>query len=243
MGSSEMKKILLASVATIALCGASAFAADRPMPYKAAPAAPVFSWTGCYAGVEGGGNWGKRHDTTEDGTDFVRHNLSGGLAGGTLGCNYQSGSLVWGLEGDFSWTNKDGSSPSLLTPAFINSTKEKWFATERARVGFAANNWLLYVTGGAAEASVHVIDTNGVLFDAQTKTLSGWTVGGGVEAALGNNWSAKLEFLHADFGRKTFFPDSAATIPHRVDIRDNILRVGLNWKFGDWGKGPVSARY
>src|SRR4051794_810656 len=113
-----MTKRLCASTASLALALASAMlapavAADLSIApiYKAPPAPPVATWSGSYLGVSGGGAWGNavvRNDLT--GADQTpRMGLSGGIVGLTTGFNIQSGSLVFGLEGDISATTKKGS--------------------------------------------------------------------------------------------------------------------------------------
>src|SRR5258708_22632979 len=94
-------KILSAAVAVSAVvCGGAASAADldaRPMPY-AAPA-PVFSWTGCYVGVHGGAGVLLDQGLQASGLLDDRHGV-GGLAGGQIGCNYQTAMLLLRIEGD-----------------------------------------------------------------------------------------------------------------------------------------------
>jgi len=79
--------------------------------------------------------------------------------------------------------------------------------------------------------------------DSVRKTESGWAAGVGVEHAIANNWSLKLEYLHLDLGHKNFEFPAFPGLPSRVNEKLDIVRVGVNYKFGDWGKGPVSARY
>ena len=96
-----------------------------------------------------------------------------------------------------------------------------------------------YVTGGAAFTRTE--DTQAGT-DQGRKNLTGWTIGAGVEWAFAQNWSAKVEYLHADFGHPTIFnPAISLNNRHSVDNL-NIVRIGLNYKF-DWGKGPVAAKY
>src|SRR5713101_6756332 len=110
-----MKKLLLGSLVALTMGGSAAIAAD--MPLKAPPPVAVFSWTGCYVGIEGGGAWGRsRHDdlrvSVPGGNNFTPwFDVSGGLAGIEYGCNQQfGGNWVFGIESDISWTNKRGSS-------------------------------------------------------------------------------------------------------------------------------------
>ena len=130
-----MKKIFVATAALFGLA-TTAFAADMPMaaPYTKAPvfAPAVFSWTGCYIGIEGGGNWGQSNQVARTGPAVGasvtgNFNLSGGIVGGTLGCNYQVSSIVLGVENDYSWTNKQGTAQNLapFTPGFSYLAEDK----------------------------------------------------------------------------------------------------------------------
>src|SRR5258708_23654627 len=105
-----MKKILLAGIAAAAFCAAPAIAADMPhtAPVSKAAPAPVFSWNGCYGGIEGGGAWGKSKHTSDAGLTIADPKVDGGLFGGTLGCNYQSANWVFGVENDLSWAGLRG---------------------------------------------------------------------------------------------------------------------------------------
>ncbi len=255
------KLIAPAALAAIAFATAgAASAADMTPRYTKAPA-PVatYNWTGCYIGVEGGGNWGQSQHyqnnpanpnnfglAQTDGID-----LSGGMAGGTVGCNYQFSNIVIGIENDISWTNKSGSAPLILpfNTTETASTRERWIDTLRGRLGFAFDRLLVYGTGGVAFAdeSFQLVDpVTG--FGGSSKTVTGWTAGVGAEYMFWDNWSAKFEYLHADFGRTAyaFAPNSTGLgaggfIARNVSLRDDMVRVGVNYKFG-WG-GPVVARY
>ncbi len=255
-----MKKILVATTTFLALA-TTAFAADLPAgPYTKAPAfAPVlFDWTGCYIGVVGGGNWGQSQQTARSGPNVGapitgNFNLSGGIAGGTVGCNYQTSNFVFGIENDISWTNKKGSAPDILPfdPAFTSSTREKWIDTLRGRVGFAFDRFMVFGTAGAAFAGTDVTVSSpvfGTVTSAQTRT--GWTAGvGGEWAALVESWGAvtlKVEYLHADFGTKQYFAAPVVLGPANIAARDvkltdDMVRAGVNVKF-NWG-GPIISKY
>jgi outer membrane immunogenic protein len=218
----------------------AASAADMPVkaPPKAAPPPPVVSWTGCYIGVEAGGNWGRTSSEALGTTKVPGHDLSGSLAGGTVGCNYQFGQVVVGVEGDDSWANKSGSAnlaAPTFNPAFSTNEQEHWIATVRGRVGWAApDGLLLYVTGGGAWASLNVqeLDGAGVVRQSDTHTMNGATVGGGIEFALSQHLSAKAEFLYVQFQNKAFLgaPGTGTTLESRR-LTDDILRAGVNWRF------------
>jgi outer membrane immunogenic protein len=259
-------KLFLAAIVTLGIAGVgAASAADLPArTYSKAPAVvpvPVYNWTGCYIGAEGGGNWGSARNFSFDpaltGNVTNSYSLSGGMAGGTVGCNYQSGQFVFGIEGDDSWTNKSGSTfaiPPFLTTASVQ-TRENWIATIRGRIGYAfAPAWLVYLTGGGAATNARLTIADaalGVAPVSQSNTRWGWTVGAGAEWGFADNWSVKLEYLHADFGNSSYFvPDVVVPIggggtftvlSQNVHLTDDMVRVGVNYRFG-WG-GPVVARY
>ncbi len=256
-----MKKIFVAAAAFIGLTTA-AFAADMPMsaPYTKAPvfAPALFSWTGCYIGIEGGGNWGRSQQTARTGPAVGapvtnNFNLSGGIVGGTIGCNYQVSNIVLGIENDYSWTNKTGTAQSIapFDPAITNTTREKWIDTLRGRVGFAMDRVMIYGTAGAAFAGTDVTVTSPVLGTVtNTQTRTGWVAGvGGEWAAMTDSWGAvtfKLEYLHADFGNKQYFTTptalgAATVIARDVKLTDDMVRAGVNVKL-NWG-GPIVAKY
>jgi outer membrane immunogenic protein len=256
-----MKKIMIGAVALVAIGVAPALAADLPArSYSKAPvvvAAPVYNWTGCYIGVEGGGNWGRAGTTAVTAPNPAAvglpitndYNLSGGLAGGTVGCNYQTGNWVFGIEGDASWTNKSGTAYDIapFVTTSTNALKEKWFDTARGRVGYAWDRVLLFATAGGAFAgtTTDVCTITGVcVSDSQTR--SGWVAGGGIEYGFWDNLSLKLEYLHADFGSKNYINPPVVAGGGTFDTRsirltDDVVRVGLNYRFG-WGS-PVVAKY
>jgi outer membrane immunogenic protein len=174
--------------------------------------------------------------------------VSGFIGGGTLGCNWQWGAWVFGIEGDGSATNKSGQQfeGALEGPGstFISETQERWLVTARGRLGLTNFWWfgdktLVYVTGGGAWAKIDVSewDTRNPIARAhqESNTRSGWTVGGGLEYALGYGWSAKSEFLYVKFDNFTTFtsgPFSTNILsPREVKLEDYIWRAGLNYKF------------
>src|SRR3981189_2427493 len=127
-----MKKLLIGSFVALTMGGSAAIAAD--MPLKAPPPVAVFSWTGCYVGIEGGGAWGRsRHDSLSQvspNNQFTPwFDVSGGLAGVEYGCNQQfGGNWVFGVEGDWSWSSKRGSANDVFpgNPLVTSETKERW---------------------------------------------------------------------------------------------------------------------
>lgn len=220
-----MKSVLVASVAAFALTAGlvSAQAADlrQPAPVVKAPAyvAPVFTWTGPYIGISGGYGWGTGDDF-RGGTNPGSAGHDGWMLGGTLGYNWQMGAAVVGVEGDISWTNFDGG--GFCTGA-VCSINNDWLGTARVRLGYNGGRFMPYITGGAAFGNIDA----SVAGASDNSTKLGWTIGGGVEAAIAGPWTAKLEYLYVDLGRG----DSIGATGTHADFKTNIVRAGLNYKF------------
>jgi outer membrane immunogenic protein len=230
-----MRRFTLAlAAATVALGVTAASAADlgqRPV-YKAQPApVAIYNWSGFYIGGHAGYAWG-REEITDNITGLVAAtDPSGFLAGAQVGYNWQVGQWVFGIEGDWSWTNADG---SAAIPGAIVTSEHNWYSTLTGRVGYAVDNTLWYVKGGAAWAETDFsIAGIGV-----SETRNGWTIGGGLEYGFTPNWSAKLEYNYLDFGKDSI----AAPIGVQADTQVHLFKAGLNYRF-DWGKAPVVARY
>jgi outer membrane immunogenic protein len=247
-----MKRFLLGSVGLAAMIAGPAMAAD--MPLKAPPPVAIFSWTGCYVGAHVGGKSGRVSPITAGAnTGGVAPGtatsgsitMSGALGGGQIGCNYQVGTWVFGIEGDGSVVQSDGQRIETNFPGFRVQTTEHWLATARGRLGYAQDKWLLYVTGGGAWAELQTTNYApvGGLAAIQKNTLSGWTVGVGAEYALGYGWSIKGEYLYMEFGSSTFFTPTTpvALTEFNVKLRQSVARFGMNYKC-DWA-GPVVAKY
>ena len=141
--------------------------------------------------------------------------------------------------------------PGPAVPVTLNQ-KIDWFGTVRGRIGYLADpKLLLYVTGGLAYGEVefqrHHRLTPEPPFASVSSTHVGYTVGAGIEGVIGGNWTARLEYLYVDLG--TVNGSFLTTIGglgggvlssnYSSRITDNVLRVGVNYKFG----GPVVAKY
>jgi outer membrane immunogenic protein len=206
-----------------------------------------------------------------------RTNLNGVIGGGQMGYNWQSGSMVYGFEADLQATGERGGDTICITAGCpvggifgSEDYKLKWLATLRGRVGVAiAPKWLLYATGGLALGEVESSFSGGLSGGpfatlSSNTTRAGFVVGGGVEGALDNNWSAKLEALYVDLGSfdTSFGSVTNTTVTNALNtpqqgfntlttttatttggfhthVTDLIVRVGLNYRFG----GPVVAKY
>jgi opacity protein-like surface antigen len=215
--------------------------------FKAPAAAPAYDWTGFYTGIEGGWTWGETKQVgqptnriTFDSTPSFH--TSGGLIGATVGYNSQFNRMwVFGFEGDMSWTDASGSAPAL--PPFnareTADTREHWLSTMRSRLGVTpADHWLVYVTGGLAVADVEAVVTVPTSSESDSHVRWGWTAGGGIEAAVARNWSAKLEYLYVGLENVAYFvptPNNpfASNRAGGVPLSHQILRAGVNYRF-DW---------
>jgi len=225
-----MNRFLLSACAGLlaAAVASPSFAADMPRPaYKNPVYVAPFSWTGFYAGINGGYGWGKSDwsSTVTSGSAKPK----GGVAGLTLGYNLQTGVWVWGLEGDFdaSWIKGSDNAGTGVCAAPGCETKNTWLATGRGRIGYAWDRWLPYITGGAALGNIKMSPNNGL---SETKTKLGWTLGAGVEYAFMGPWSAKVEYLYTDLGKSTCGAPTCG-IDTDVKFKANIVRVGLNYRF------------
>lgn len=210
-----LRKASLAAAAAFIAMAPAAYAADMPIappPAEAVvPEEASFDWSGFYVGVYGGYAFG------ESGSDYAGFSLDadGGLAGGTIGYQLQSGNFVYGLEADGGWAGIETDSD----PGF--ETNIDWTATVRGRVGYAFDNFLLFATGGAAIGGIDYADDFPASGD---DTRLGWTVGAGIEAALTDNISGKLEYQYIDLG-----DDEIAGTD--VDFDAHAIKAGINYRF------------
>ena len=225
-----MKKLVATFFALSTLVAApSAIAADLSVAplYKAPPpqVSPIYNWTGFYAGVNGGGGWGRSWWQSQ----ATSIDLSGAQLGGTAGYNWQFGNAVLGVEGDIDWSNLEGTSGATLCPGC--STSDSWLATVRGRAGYAFGSIMPYLSGGLALGDIRASAPG---FAGASTTNAGWAVGGGIEIALPGNWTAKAEYLHVDLGN--FNCGLNCGLPtNNVSMHDDVIRAGLNYHFG-WGK-------
>jgi outer membrane immunogenic protein len=253
-----MKWLLVAALAARLVSPAVAADAPAAKPVAKAPAPAPFNWTGCYVGVQGGGSWGKSEHVSRAGdavgpTISGTFNLTGAVAGGAFGCDFQVEKTVLGFENDASWTNKHGSAWDMppFNGATKSGTREKWIDMFRGRVGYAIDQFLIYGTAGIAFAGTDVTVSNPEGQVTDSKTRVGLAAGlGGEWAAWTDSWGAvsfKLEYVHADFGSKRYIdpavPTGALTILTRdVRLTDDIVRAGVNVRF-NWDDKPVVTKF
>lgn len=228
-----MQRFLLTACAGLlaAAVASPSFAADLPRPaYKSAPAVYVapFSWSGFYVGINAGYGWGTStwSSTVTTGSPKPK----GAMLGATFGYNLQTGSWVWGFEGDFdaSWLKGTDSSGTGMCAANGCETKNQWLATARGRIGYAWDRWMPYVTGGLAFGNIKMTPTNA---NSETQTKTGYALGLGVEYAFMGAWSTKLEYLYADLGKASCSVSVCGGIATDVSFKTNIVRLGVNYRF------------
>ena len=221
-----MKKLLILGTLAI-LNGNVALAADLPATgvpvYSPLSSAPVTSWTGFYAGVNGG--WiSARWSTAGVGGS----NANSFVGGGTFGYNYElPNKVVLGVEGDI-----DASSANRKATTQTQTIKisQSYIGTVRARIGYDLGTFLPYVTGGLAVggSNLKYTDTAAPTTNfSRNQSKAGWAVGAGVEALLGSNWTAKIEYLYADLGQTSY----GGAVAQKISLRDHLVRIGLNYRF------------
>ena len=242
----------------------AAVAADMPLK---APEAPAYQWSGCYVGLNlGGGASGTNFTTTVGpGTHLLDpdpavvagsggggKNADGPLAGGQVGCNWQSGTLVLGLEGDFDYfhstpgfSNNTNTLSDGVTPFTISqSLTTNYLATVRPRIGIGAARNLAYITGGVAFTQVSYTESYtdgaappGVGTATASRNLVGWTAGAGWEYAFADHWTVKAEYLIAGFpktsalGAITDAGGGSNPLSGSSDVTIQLIRAGVNLKF------------
>lgn len=215
-----MNKFSIAAGAGLALIASAAVAAD--LPRRTAPvapaftAAPVFTWTGFYAGVNAGYGFGN----PKGAGSAVWDNTNGFVGGGQIGYNQQFNQFVLGIETDLQGTGMSGKQSSA--GAAGDKSRIPYFGTVRARAGYAIDRFMPYVTGGFAYGGSHVV-TAAV---GKTDNVNyGWTIGGGVEYAFTNNITAKVEGLYVNLA------DKAVAGGRKYGNDFGVVRAGLNYKF------------
>jgi outer membrane immunogenic protein len=270
-----MKRFVLAAAAVAASFAVPAQAADlaRPAPPVYTPPPPVvaiFTWTGCYVGANGGGIWAKKDFTNTlpvfagavlvvpAGTGFGSQTVSGGLGGLQVGCNYQSGNWVVGIQGDYDWAGAKGDATAIAIPAFgftalTTHIDIRSLASVTGRLGYSWGRFLGYVKGGGAwvrdeyslQGTTLALLAVGT-FATATETRGGWTIGIGGEYAFLDWLTGFAEYDFYGFGTKTnnftctglLVCAPAAFVPATfgVDVKQNVsvFKVGLNAKFGGW---------
>lgn len=253
-----MKKFLLGTVGGLAIMTSASAADMAARPYGKAPPmlAATYDWSGFYIGANGG--WGTSHkcwDFTNAAGAFIVsegcHDATGGTAGGQVGYRWQMSHLVFGAEAQGNWADFRGSNRSIPFPAVVNETRVDNFGLFTGQIGFATNNALLYVKGGAALTSDRYRGysslTGAQVSNTVDDTRWGSVVGVGLEYGFAPNWSAGVEYDHMFMQNRlitftnngTLAPAGTAFASDRIHQDVDLLTVRVNYRWG----GPVVAKY
>lgn len=256
-----MKKygLLITAAAMSVVSSGVASAADlsAPPPYKAAPIAMpmMYNWSGFYIGANAGYGWSRQcvDITAINGATNVFDegckDAGGGLIGGQVGYRWQAGQFVFGLEAQGDWANLRNSRVSLFEPANTYKSTLDGLGMFTAQVGYAANEVLFYVKGGAAVGSQNfgIYDTfSGTGLAYASRTRWGGVVGGGIEYGLTPNWTVGIEYdyLWRVSDSNTWLTPTLApaidSITTNTKTDANLLTLRVNYKFGG---SPVVAKY
>ena len=196
---------------------------------KDAPPAYAFTWTGVYVGAHAGLMTGNTQSCLEDCKGFAQifatdYDMNGGLFGGHIGYNHQFGSAVLGIEASYSGSTAQGDGPS----AWLTSHRQlDWLA-----IGYAMGRSMVYAMGGVVwgELQTDVGLGGGNIFLSGDETHVGWTAGLGVEHALTDRVTVRLEYAHIDLGSEdhTLKPSPLKT---DVEAEFDTLSLGVSYKF------------
>src|SRR5262249_817540 len=156
---------------------------------------------------------------------------------------------VFGIELDSNYLgmNKDFSSGVFVVPTsgdsytFRSKFNSNWLLTARPRFGYSIDRFFIYATAAFSIAH-HKLATNitqlNVAFGesgSASQTSVGWALGGGVEYAIDNHWSAKAEYLYVDPGSISYasygHPGTGYLASHSAHLKTNIIRLGINYRF------------
>lgn len=196
----------------------------------------AYDWSGFYIGVQAGYDWGKSDVAYASPilTGVSAHDPRGGLAGAYAGYNHHfSNNLVLGVDADIAWTTADSSFKALLP--YRNSfgaVDIDYTAAIRTRVGFSLDRFLPYIAGGLAVSrakfSYDMTQEDAII----SSTLTGWTLGAGLDYAASDNLILRGEYRYSDFGngRQNAFPAFPAD-QGRYDLQNQDLRLGIAYKF------------
>jgi outer membrane immunogenic protein len=229
----------LALAAGTALAAGCANAADLAVPPRPAPVAPVayapevYNWSGIYFGGHIGGGYASLSWTDlVPGMSNDTFNDLGFLGGAQAGANVQFNRLVLGVEGDFSWTSLSGNGTDSIGDKI--STNTQWTSTITGRIGAAFDRLLVYGKGGLALAQDQssLTDVGGNV--STTKQMrTGWTAGVGMEYALDDHWSAKIEYDYLDFGSQAlnFTTPVLGSVTSNASLDVQEVKAGLNFRF------------
>ncbi len=209
-----MKTLYFATLLLLA-GSTSAAAADMAQP-------AVYNWDGIYGGVHGGYLWGDV-DLAENGVAGPGGKIDGFVGGPLAGINFQSDSLVFGLEADFAFSDADGQGVAV-SPDYAYDLD--WDGHVRGRLGFAADDVLFFAAGGLALANFRVNEIGSPI--TVDKTYTGFTVGGGIDYGFSPNLIGRVEYLHDEYGKEHY---TIGVDSYTTDLTNDTVRAAVIYKF------------
>ncbi|MCK7474709.1 MAG: outer membrane beta-barrel protein [Rhodopseudomonas palustris] len=215
---------------------------SRPRPPSQGAGGGSYDWTGFYLGVNAGVGMSRTftsHNYPAGGTLDSTYLQSEGAFGGQIGYNWQTnafpvfGPVLFGIEADIQGSGASNGDATLNSGTGLVGYNQKldWFGTVRGRVGEVRGPLVSYFTGGfaAGDVKTSVVGTNIGPYSFN-RTQTGWTIGSGVEAALGGNWTGKIEYLYLNLGNKNdFIADQALHRDPRTVPRRRELSLRRQW--------------
>jgi outer membrane immunogenic protein len=262
-----MYKNIIAGFSALIGMGAAAHAADLGGSLKDGPA-PVASYAPIWAGLYVGGSVGfGTGDTSGKITDFnfdrkddqeptdeveasregasgfgslfsSDYDVNGAIYGAHIGYNFQRDNIVFGVEAGFNGTDIDGSDNVGLFGLVKSERELDWYATAVARLGYASGKALFYGFGGVAWGTVETtLSAFGERVSGDSDHV-GWTAGVGIEYAMTERFSVRVEYSHVDLGEETAELDLGfATIDDEVDLSFDAIKIGASYRFGGGNHG------
>lgn len=250
----RLNSLVAAALIGLGATGAAA-AADLPLKARPMPAVRLYNWTGCYLGANVGGGW-TRMDASRvldmNGqaapNDYGREQDSGVIGGGQVGCDFQTGNMVFGIGGSFDFGDVKGSHALTDFPAFTGTNSLKEIYTATGRIGYLwTPQFLGYLKGGAAwvKNRYQILAPGGALSESASFYQPGMTAGIGAEWMFAPNWS-----IFAEYDYMWFHDDNAQTFTlagggtgEVINFQQRVqtVLVGVNYKL-NWD-GPVVAKY
>ncbi|SIQ95008.1 MULTISPECIES: outer membrane protein [unclassified Bosea (in: a-proteobacteria)] len=234
-----MTKLIKAGLSGLAMlwAGAGAAADLRSVALPPAPALPSFySWTGVYAGVQGGYSWGSNRvrigaPTGPYAPMSFRVDDDSAFGGAHAGFNYQMGSVVLGLEGDIEAVNSRSRFDGV---ALAGRVSQDWQGAARGRLGYAFDRLMVYAAGGASftEYERRLFSTGGGFGERLTSARTGWNLGAGVNFAFTDHLILGAEYRYTDFGRNRFA--SSGPFPGLTgdqELTTHSARASVAYKF------------
>jgi outer membrane immunogenic protein len=231
---------LYAQAASQAATAADLSRPTAPVYTKAQPiAAAGYDWSGFYIGGHAGYDWGRAHVIDNGVLTENAVPMNGAIGGLLAGINWQSGSFIYGLEGDFGLSGLRGHGTVITppppsppapapTPPIPNQYDVNVSGNLRGRIGVAIMpTTLIYAAGGLALAEFKFRENSGPIQNSEL--LTGWTIGGGIDQAFTKNLIGRVEYLYADYGHKDF--TVAPGDVYNIGFKTQTVRGALMWKF------------